>query len=55
MGSILFYFCPFLITISINKLKKAYMVCLGFKPAAADGRRRQYHGAMAVTQAIELM
>ena len=26
------------------------MACLGFEPWAADGRRRQYHGAMEAAQ-----
>ena len=26
------------------------MVCLGFEPMAADGRRRWYHGAMAAAK-----
>ena len=32
------YFSPSLLTISTIQIEKAYMVCLGFEPAAAEWR-----------------
>ena len=50
-ASFSFSFCPFLIpiTISIIEFEEVLIVCLGFKPGAADGRRRRNHAASMAT------